>query len=165
MQNAAMGDFPTMVSSTRAANYYQGDTTIPASGDLWCDSTAAPEKLHRRIQQSAFGTMPEVAMAQLFPSKESMSNQRRIVQVIIADPDQNVPLESAILYKGDEKLTDLTDQELYFELGMGDLLKAHNAKRVTWTDKEASKTKGKDVFLEPIRIRDLRMVVVTVAQL
>src|SRR5690349_21017651 len=44
---------------------------------------------------------------------QSMHNQRRIIQVFIADPDQNVPLDSALLYRGDQKLTDLTDQELF----------------------------------------------------
>ena len=41
---------------------------------------------------------------------------RRIVKVIIIDPDDRVPLEKCILFSGDEKLTDLTDQELFFEV-------------------------------------------------
>ena len=41
---------------------------------------------------------------------------RRLVKVIIIDPNENVPLEDAVLYMGEEVLTDLTDQELFFEL-------------------------------------------------
>lgn len=91
-------------------------------------------------------------------------SQRRIVQVFIADADQNVPLASALLHKTEPAFTDSTDQELYFELPVAELLKAHNEKRKTWMDKDASRKSGKDVLLEPIKIRDLKMVVVTIAQ-
>jgi len=89
---------------------------------------------------------------------------RRIVQVFIADPDINVPLESALLFKSEPKFTDATDQELYFEVPITDLLKAHNEKRKTWLDKDASRKAGKDIALEPAKIRDLKMVVVNIAQ-
>lgn len=90
---------------------------------------------------------------------------RRIVQVIIADTNDNVPLEACVLYKGTEKLTDATDQELFFETNISDVLAKHNTNRVKWLDKEATKRSGRDVFLEPAKIRELKMVVVTVAQL
>ncbi len=89
---------------------------------------------------------------------------RRIVQVFIADTNENVPLEESVLYTGTQKLTDATDTELFFEVPIVDLLKAHNEKRVKWTDKEASKRSGKDVFLDPVKIRDLKMVVVDIAK-
>lgn len=92
------------------------------------------------------------------------ANTRRIVQVFIADTDLNVPLDESLIFKGDQKLTDLTDTELFFEVPIAELLNKHNAKRATWLDKEASKRAGKDIFLEPTRIRELKMVVVTVAQ-
>ena len=84
---------------------------------------------------------------------------RRYVQVFIADPNENIPLEESVLFKGEQKLTDLTDTELISET-----LKAHNEKRVKWIDKEATKRAGKDVMLDPVKIRDLKMVVVTIAQ-
>jgi hypothetical protein len=95
---------------------------------------------------------------------KSMGNaNRRIVQVVIADPEPSVPLEHAVLFKSDERFTDLTDAELFFEVPMAETLKAFNEKRVKWLDKEASKRSGKDCYLEPVKIRDLRMVVVNVA--
>lgn len=98
------------------------------------------------------------------PQPESTMQNRRIVQVFIADPNENVPLDKALLYQ-DEKphLTDLTDQELFFELDIKDILAKHNEFRVTVVDKEASEGKNKDVLLEPAKIRDLRMTVVSVA--
>lgn len=89
---------------------------------------------------------------------------RRIVQVFIADPNDNVPLDKSVLYTGSQKLTDLTDAELYFEIPINDLLKAHNEMRVKQLDKEASKRSGKDIFMDPVKIRELKMVVITIAQ-
>lgn len=85
---------------------------------------------------------------------------RRLVKVVIVDPNENVPLEDCILYSGDEKLTDATDQELFFEIDIRGILETHNAKRVKVVDK---KVKERTEHLEPAKIRDLKMVVVNVA--
>lgn len=41
---------------------------------------------------------------------------------------------------------------------------SHNKSRATVVDKKASQRTGKDVHLEPIRIRDLKMVVSCIAE-
>ncbi len=87
--------------------------------------------------------------------------KRRLIKVIIVDPDEKVPLEKCILYSGSEKLTDLTDQELFFEIDIKDCLYDHNESRKKIIDKSV---KERTEFLEPIKVRDLRMVVVTIAQ-
>jgi hypothetical protein len=92
------------------------------------------------------------------------TTNRRIVQVFIADPNENVPLEKSVLYTGEQKLTDLNDTELFFEVPIKDLLDAHNVIRLAMVDREASKRAGKDIFLDPVKIRDLRMIVCTIAQ-
>lgn len=88
----------------------------------------------------------------------------RIVKVFIADPNENLPLDKRVLYTGDEKLTDLTDQELFFDVPISTILAAHNLIRAATVDKKAAEKFGRDIMLEPARIRDLRMVVVTIAQ-
>lgn len=93
--------------------------------------------------------------------KPKVAFTSRLVKVFIADTDENVPLEKRLLYRGDELFTDLTDQELFFEVPITDLLSKHNEFRLTLKDKKASKEK--DVFLEPIRVRDLKMLVVALA--
>lgn len=85
---------------------------------------------------------------------------RRLVQVFIADPDPKVPLDRSLLYSGDQQLTDLTDQELFFDIDISGILKKHNELRVTLVDKSV---KNRTQNLEPVRIRDLRMTVVTIA--
>jgi hypothetical protein len=86
----------------------------------------------------------------------------RLVKVFIVDPNENLPLENRLLYRGDEKITDLTDQELFFEVDIKDVLTKHNAIRVATEDKKANK--DKPVYLEPARVRDLKMQVIVLAQ-
>ena len=52
------------------------------------------------------------------------------------------------------------DQELFFEIDINSILKAHNEKRIKIVNKDI---KDRTEYLEPARIRDLTMTVVTVA--
>jgi hypothetical protein len=88
---------------------------------------------------------------------EASDSSKRIVRVYVVDPNPNVPIEDSLLYKMDEQFTDKTDRELYFDIPIKDLLKKHNAKRERITDKD-----GK--FLKAAKIRDLKMVVVKIAE-
>lgn len=85
---------------------------------------------------------------------------RRLVKVFIADPDENVPVDKCLLYSGDEMLTDLTDEELFFEIPIMELLEKHNAVRVKTKRENTKKTE----YLKKARIRDLRMTVITIAE-
>jgi hypothetical protein len=98
------------------------------------------------------------------PKEKTAMSTARIVKVFIADSNENLPLEKRVLYSGDEKLTDLTDQELFFDVPIAELLAKHNEVRKSTVDKAQAEKFGRDIFLEPARIRDLKMVVVTVAQ-
>ena len=90
-----------------------------------------------------------------------MANQRRLVQVFIADVDENVPLGMSLLHRGEPQFTDLTDQELFFELDIKGVLEKHNAERVKLVDKNV---KERVQHLEPARVRDLKMTVVEIAK-
>jgi len=92
----------------------------------------------------------------------SNEDGKRYVQLFVADPDRKVSVEDSVLYKSEPFLTDLSDRELYFSIEVVKLLADYNKKRVKMIDKDASKN-GRDVYLEPIRIRDLKMVVVNIA--
>lgn len=61
---------------------------------------------------------------------------------------------------GEQKLTDLTDQELFFELDIKSIMDKHNEKRVKFINKSV---KERVERLDPVRIRDLKMTVVTIA--
>lgn len=85
---------------------------------------------------------------------------RRLVRVLIVDPNENVPLERCKLYDSGEMFTELDDQELFFNSGIMEKLKEHNTYRTTLVNK---KVKDRTESLEPARVRDLRMTVIQIA--
>lgn len=89
------------------------------------------------------------------------NNVKRLVQVYIADPDVKVPVDQSLLYRDLEpRLTDLNDQELFFEIEIKSKLEAHNEKRKKIINDDI---KDRQEFLKPIKIRDLKMVVQVLA--
>jgi hypothetical protein len=150
-------ELPSISNNSYISNSVGADSLLSASGIL---TTHA-----RRVASTTAweSTSPQ----QLTPMKAPMPASAasfRIVRVVIADTDQNLPLDLRVLYSGGEKFTDLTDQELFFEIPIKDFMDRHNQTRVKTLDKKATDKAGRDVFLEPARIRDLKMVVVTIAE-
>jgi hypothetical protein len=143
-------NMPTMASASHAHSTYSADA-------LFANALAVGKPLG--------GILPPGqalnAINQFQQEKKPMTT-RRVVQVFVADPNDNIPLDDCLLFKGEEKLTDATDQELFFELDIKDLLEKHNEKRIKVIDK---KVKDRTEYLEPAKVRDLKMVVVTVANL
>lgn len=170
------GDMPSLSASNYAsAAYGLGTTggleqltsttaTVPAPifGAHWSelDSAFNQTRNHDERRIRAKTILAVQAIADTAKEMQVTTSTRRLVQVIIADPNENVPLEDCLIYRGDPKLTDLNDQELFFELDIRDLLAKHNEKRITFIDK---KVKERVEKLEPAKIRDLKMVVVTIA--
>jgi hypothetical protein len=81
---------------------------------------------------------------------------RRVVQLFILDPDPKVPNENSLVWEGKTKVTDLSDEELWFDEGVNsgaqirEQLKKHNLKR-------------KELELEEVRLRDLQRKVSLIA--
>jgi hypothetical protein len=183
----AMGDLPAMQSAQYASTAY-GLGNLTAGNNLAGTAVAMPfQGLHQGVQGVGGGWVNETAddmwralkakdevrvrrilvgEGQHIPNQAALQQKetavaRRLVQVFIADPDENIPLDDSLLYRGDQHLTDATDQELFFEIDIQSILKSHNAKRVKLINK---KVKERVEHLEPAKIRDLKMIVVTVAQ-
>lgn len=167
-------DLPKLVNHAMASNTYNpGDyfspvqTTTTVAGN-W----RHPERLHDQGLLQNLGSLLAGQFDNQYPSNLTTEKQmaaitksnRRVVQVFIVDPDERVPLEQAMLHRGDPKLTDLTDQELFYEIEIKKLLDAHNDVRGRIPDKKPTATHGEYIFLEPIRIRDLVMTIVDVAK-
>lgn len=151
-----MNEMPQMMAATSASQLYDGVAVgaLPDCGDYRVNL----------VQQQSRAYLDYAAQIQnvhAVASKEiKMSASRRLIQVFIADPNESVPLENAVLFRGEQKLTDLTDQELFFEIPTQSLLAEHNEKRIKLQNKAI---KERSELLEPARIRDLKMVVVTIA--
>lgn len=148
-------NLPTMAASALASSTYSAEA-------LFANGIAKSSVVNAGKFQQFVNTAPNQIIPTIQPPKGTPMSVRRVVQVLIADPNENVSLADCLLYKGDEHLTDLTDQELFFELDIKDLLEKHNEKRTKVVDK---KVKDRTEYLEPAKVRDLKMVVVTVASL
>jgi hypothetical protein len=165
---ANLGNVPSITNASHSHTTYDGTgtamglvqpTTTAGTGfinavntrrvaiDPFAQQLGGRENLHQTIQN----VKKDIEMAK---------STRRLVKVIIIDTDENVPLDKCVLYSGDEKLTDATDQELFFEIDIKNILDKYNEYRVTLKDKSV---KERVENLEPVKIRDLRMVVVNVA--
>jgi len=160
------GDIPQMLPTHTHAytSYNLGGQGL--SGTWTPDATVAATNVARALGGSFSNTQyqqlfaPQEQKAQPKKEKKVAKDSRRLVEVIIVDPDPNVPLEQAVLYQGERKLTELDDQELFFELDIKQLLADYNAKRTKIVNKSV---KERTEYLEPARVRDLKMVVVNVA--
>ena len=144
------------------SNYCTSSNAISvlATDDQWKDQTSFHLMNDGSLESAAFNTLHfKTNQAEV---EEEMPSTR-IVQVFIADPDEDVPVEQRLIYQ-DEKpyLTELTNEELFFTIPVMDLLKSHNEVRESIVDRERSNG-DRDLFLEKIRIRDLKMVVAEIA--
>lgn len=153
------GDIPTIGASNYASTSYGLHDFQPMAM-----GSASYSQLDNSMEQAFAAFKQQRTLKQIqktLDQETEMTNPtRRFAQVIIVDPNENVPLDSCLVYKGDPKLTDATDQELFFELDIKDLLAKHNEKRIAFIDK---KVKDRTENLEPAKVRDLKMVVVNIA--
>lgn len=156
---------PTITTSCYSSTSINADDF----GDVpqWANVGDDYGKMHQALQPRRAQVFGAIGLVRALNQQEEQtmpSNQKRVVKVFVADPDDKVPADKSLLYEGKEHVTDLTDQELFFEVDIKPLLEKHNAERVKIVDKPSSQKFGKEVYLEPAKIRDLRMTVVVVAQ-
>jgi len=90
-----------------------------------------------------------------------MSRLRRMVKVFVCDPDENVPVEKCLLHESEAMMTELSNEELYFDLDLKPLIKAHNAYRKTLLNK---KIRSRKEHLEKVRLGDLRYAVLSLVE-
>ena len=167
------GDFPSISASTYASQTYGGLGAQDATGSTFFNLTggsvgalgaigaARAEPIAKQLVRGRrLPVHPATDNTEEAGTIMAITPARRLVQVFIADPNENVPLEQSLLYRGEQKLTDATDQELYFEIDIKDILAKHNEARVKMVDKAV---KERTEYLEPARVRDLKMVVTTIA--
>jgi hypothetical protein len=160
-------DMPSMASSAYGSNTStfglanNGLLPVFNAGGIGVGQLANLQAQNFMNQPPTGAAQPPIVPNMPKPKKElPVMTARRLVQVFIADPDENVPLDQSMLYSGEQKLTDATDQELFFEIDIKSAIERHNADRIKIINK---KVKERTEYLEPAKIRDLKMVVVNVA--
>lgn len=162
-------ELPAISTSNYTTNAY-------IAAGSWVDAYQPFIPAQRRIQTGELGVQsqkfflgaidaPAGRVEEIKKEEKKMAKKGRIVRVLIVDPHKDIPLEKSFLYKGDELITDLTDQELFFEIDIKGVLDKHNKEvRAVTVDKAATKESSKQTFLEPVRVRDLSMLVVSIAE-
>lgn len=159
-----MQEIPNIASSSHSHSSYSAGDMMSGhavqAGNMMAQYVGANNQFRSGLAQGGL----QAAQTYYEPPKKQeiqiMVAIRRLVQVFIADPDENVPLDTALIYSGEQKFTDLTDQELFFEVDIKSILATHNDKRAKIINK---KVKERTEHLEPARIRDLKMTVVNIA--
>jgi hypothetical protein len=160
----ATNELPTIAGSAHTHSTYQlgGIGSLGAgmgAQNVFTGTTTATPFTNTMATQAQVARVAKQILADV-PKQEQPMSQRRLVQVFIVDPNENIPLADCLLYRGSEQLTDLNDQELYFEIDVKRLLAEHNERRVKIVDR---KVKERTEYLEPAKVRDLKMVVTTIA--
>lgn len=150
----ASAEMPQMYSSARASTAY----VLPDAAQGLVGAGGGGGDIRELARRMAMPAVNNVQPTQ--PKKDAPMN--RIVQIYIADTYDSIPLDKRILYEGKPFFTDLTDNELFFTIDVNGILSKHNEYRVTVRDK---KVKDRTEMLEPARVRDIKMVVVTVVNL
>lgn len=166
MNHQQTGDMPTITGSSYTTSNWAGVIDghdqpgnfgrlqqIRAVAQNWRPGQIIPLALPEQQQPNIL----------LYNAGEAPTMTKRIVRVYLADTDDNVPLAQSLLFSSEEKFTDLTDQELYFEIPIKEVLDKHNALRGTIVNRKATERIGKEIFLDPVKIRDLKMTVVSIA--
>lgn len=135
---------------------------VPAHYDnAWPDKETENQEFLRRIAMTKFPN--QLTTTSKTKEKKMAKVSFRVVRVFVVDPDTKVPLEERVLHKTEEITTDLSDQDLFFEIDppVKQLLDRHNKEvREKIVNKDV---KDRTEYLEPIKISNLSMVVVTLA--
>ena len=159
-----MNEIPQLMSTSYAASnaaFIGGAAGAGAAGMAW-EPFGSSEK--QRALERAAAIMGINNLAKVIPAAAQqetvVSDKRRLVRVVVVDPHDDVPVEIALLYDSKEVFTDKTDQELYFDVPIAQILKDHNEKRAKIVNKAV---KDRTEYLEPARIRDLKMLVISLA--
>lgn len=157
-----MRELPSMSSAAYSSTHVDPFGPSVLGGD-WGNQVARAAEVVKTRRIGVEDHLIDAMHKQVKQQKEVkvMEVARRVVQIYIADPNRNVPLEDCLLYKGEPFLTDLNDTELFYELDIKAILTTYNEKRVKMVDKTV---KDRTEYLEPAKVRDLRMVVVKVAE-
>lgn len=144
-------------------NQWQGTTKPNEYGKIEFYPTEKRRKRRSSDRNTSFDFVIGYDLAQtqvVTPNEEEeMKTTRRLVQVLVFDPDVRVPDEKSELYKSEEYLTVKTDEELKMEIDFKTLLPKHNDMRKKIVDEDKSETIEKDIYLKAIKMRDLEVLV------
>ncbi len=157
-----MRELPTIGSSAYSASTFDMPRGFKDREAVGAAIGVVMPRRHQVLQASGGDFFIDAVRENVLNKQEKPKmRQRRLVQVVIADPDPKIPTTDALIYEGKSFFTDLDNTDLFYEVDIKPLLAAHNEKRLKTVDKTV---KDRTEFLEPVRVSDLKMVVVEIAK-
>lgn len=158
-------ELPSINAYTSLSTSYSGDAFKLGNFNQLAPPRGTQSALAQAlVSASDYGALTKQREFIYYKQKEleSMADKTpkaRIVQVFIADSDESLPLESRLIYKGDQLFTDMSDQDLFFDVDLKPLLVKHNELRAKTLNQNEE-----DTFLKPVRVSELKMVVSVIAE-
>lgn len=156
------GDLPAMSANTRESYHYSpGMAASAASTPTSTIATAGAVVGRKQLLAGRWDDVSEWADNQ--KRIAAMANSERVVQIYVADLDQNLPLDKRLIWQSEPIFTDLTDNDLWFDMAVviTEKLGEHNKYRLTVRNKSI---KDREQMLEEIRPRDLSVNFTNLAQ-
>jgi hypothetical protein len=139
---------PWNITTTGTTSHSLGWSGTPDDTGLYYDLYPCGPTI-RHIYPTVLQNQKEVCM-------------KRLVRIMVVDRCEDVPADESILFQ-EEMFTELTDEEIWLSIGLEDALEKYNAKRILLLDKAISREQGRDVVLEPLRLKDVAKVITTLA--
>lgn len=160
-------DTPRVLSANARTTFTSTGTSAPF---VWAGDDTRTQVAPRRpalpwSHDNIYGALAAAVANTPKNEAEKMSSKTpscRMVQIFVVDPDENLPVEARLLYAdAAPRMTDATDEELHFDLGLPELLAKHNEVRERTPLREQEGERER--FMKPARIRDLVIAVTTLA--
>ena len=85
---------------------------------------------------------------------------KRLVQLVVVDPDKRVEDNQSLVYMGPTLLTSIGDEDLILETDLREALAKHNDRRGAIEDEDRSDKRNKSVYLKPRKLSELEIRVV-----
>jgi hypothetical protein len=93
------------------------------------------------------------------------SNQRRVVTVRLFDDDPGLPVDNCLVAEYSSVVTEdndqVTIQQVLLDYGVAEDIRIHNDTRAEVVNESILQNTGREVMLRPIRLKDLRIEVVS----
>ena len=153
LKNGMVGRYPLEDSRTDGITFDTSSTSGTAVNDGWWGEQYRPP-LKTVIPWSP---LPYLAHLEFDTQEEEMAT-RRLVRVLVYDPDPDVPDESALIYHSEAFLTSMSDVDVRISRGAEIMaaLKLHNTMRAELADDDG-------YALKPVTLADVVSKCVTVA--
>lgn len=146
-------------------DYTKYGYTYPDPGSDWGDKLKqAMEKFAKDAQKQIDAGVNKSQKKDKQKKKGEFYVMKRLVQVVVVDPDKRVEDQFSVVHMGEPHVTSLADEDLLLEVDLKAALAEHNMVRKKIEDEDRSDKRNKAVYLKVVKVSDLEVKVITIAK-